>query len=74
MVFAATRPDRVDGLVLLCPFLSGTELVSGQAATPSDRLLATVMFEDVVDSTVLVSAIGDDAWSAQRIATAGPGR
>jgi pimeloyl-ACP methyl ester carboxylesterase len=23
VVFAATHPDRVDGLVLLCPFLSG---------------------------------------------------
>ena len=39
-----------------------TELVSGRSATPSDRLLATVMFEDVVGSTVLISEIGDDAW------------
>jgi class 3 adenylate cyclase len=39
-----------------------TELVSGRAATPSDRLLATVMFEDVVGSTMLISEIGDDAW------------
>jgi class 3 adenylate cyclase/pimeloyl-ACP methyl ester carboxylesterase len=38
------------------------ELVSGRAATPSDRLMATVMFEDVVGSTMLVSEIGDDAW------------
>jgi class 3 adenylate cyclase len=38
------------------------ELVSGRAAPPSDRLVATVMFEDVVGSTVLVSNIGDDAW------------
>ena len=38
------------------------ELVSGETAAPADRLLATVMFEDVVGSTVLVSEIGDDAW------------
>jgi class 3 adenylate cyclase/pimeloyl-ACP methyl ester carboxylesterase len=44
-----------------------TELVSGQAATPSDRLLATVLFEDVVGSTVLVSEIGDDAWGKLRV-------
>jgi class 3 adenylate cyclase len=44
-----------------------TELVSGQAATPSDRLLATVVFEDVVGSTILVSRIGDDAWGKLRV-------
>jgi class 3 adenylate cyclase len=44
-----------------------TELVSGRPATPSDRLLATVMFEDVVGSTVLVSEIGDDAWGRLRV-------
>ena len=44
-----------------------TELVSGQATTPSDRLLATVMFEDVVGSTRLISEIGDDAWGRLRI-------
>jgi class 3 adenylate cyclase/pimeloyl-ACP methyl ester carboxylesterase len=38
------------------------ELVSGRAAPPSDRLMATVMFEDVVGSTMLISEIGDDAW------------
>jgi class 3 adenylate cyclase len=44
-----------------------TELVSGRAATPSDRLLATVLFEDVVSSTTLVSEIGDDAWGRLRV-------
>jgi len=43
------------------------ELVSGRAAPPSDRLLATVMFEDVVGSTMLVSEIGDDAWGKLRV-------
>src|SRR5690242_9600294 len=38
------------------------ELVSGRAAPRSDRLMATVMFEDVVGSTKLISEIGDDAW------------
>jgi class 3 adenylate cyclase len=44
-----------------------TELVSGRAATPSDRLLATVLFEDVVGSTMLISKIGDDAWGKLRV-------
>jgi class 3 adenylate cyclase len=43
------------------------ELVSGRAATPSDRLLVTMMFEDVVGSTTLVSEIGDDAWGKIRV-------
>src|SRR3954447_10585502 len=38
------------------------ELVTGRAAPPSDRRMATVMFEDVVGSTKLMSEIGDDAW------------
>jgi class 3 adenylate cyclase len=43
------------------------ELVSGRAAAPSDRLMATVMFEDVVGSTTLVAEIGDDAWGRLRV-------
>ena len=43
------------------------ELVSGRAAPPSDRLMATVVFEDVVGSTMLVSKIGDDAWGRLRV-------
>ena len=38
--------------------------LSGRATTPSHHLLATVMFEDVVGSTTLVSQIGDDAWGS----------
>src|SRR3954468_20383560 len=38
------------------------ELVTGRAAPPSDRRMTTVMFEDVVGSTKLISEIGDDAW------------
>ena len=44
-----------------------TELVSGQATPASDRLVATVMFEDVVGSTTLISEIGDDAWGKLRV-------
>jgi class 3 adenylate cyclase/pimeloyl-ACP methyl ester carboxylesterase len=44
-----------------------TELLSGRATTLSDRLLATVVFEDVVGSTRLVSEIGDDAWGRLRV-------
>src|SRR6185312_8046402 len=40
--------------------------VSGRAA-PADRLLATVMFEDVVGSTMIVYQIGDDAWRELRV-------
>jgi class 3 adenylate cyclase/pimeloyl-ACP methyl ester carboxylesterase len=43
------------------------ELVLGRAAPPSDRLMATVMFEDVVGSTKLISEIGDDAWGRLRV-------
>src|SRR4051795_809181 len=43
------------------------ELVTGRAAPPSDRRMATVMFEDVVGSTRLVSEIGDDAWGRLRV-------
>jgi class 3 adenylate cyclase/pimeloyl-ACP methyl ester carboxylesterase len=37
-------------------------LITGHAAAPSDRLMATVLFEDVVGSTKLIAEIGDDAW------------
>ena len=38
------------------------ELVTGRAPRASDRVIATVLFEDVVGSTKLISEIGDDAW------------
>ena len=44
-----------------------TELLSGQATPPSDRVVATVVFEDVVSSTALASKIGDDAWGKVRV-------
>jgi class 3 adenylate cyclase len=37
-------------------------LITGHAAPPTDRLMATVLFEDVVGSTKLIAEIGDDAW------------
>jgi class 3 adenylate cyclase/pimeloyl-ACP methyl ester carboxylesterase len=39
-------------------FLTGTT-----ATTVSDRLLATVLFTDIVDSTVHATALGDHTWS-----------
>jgi hypothetical protein len=37
------------------------ELITGRSIEHSDRVLATVMFEDVVGSTILASRIGDEA-------------
>jgi class 3 adenylate cyclase/pimeloyl-ACP methyl ester carboxylesterase len=42
-------------------------LVTGRAAVAPDRQLATVLFEDVVGSTDLVSRIGDAAWRDLRV-------
>lgn len=39
-------------------FLTGTT-----AGPPSDRVLATVLFTDIVDSTATARALGDDAWT-----------
>jgi class 3 adenylate cyclase len=41
-------------------FLTGTRMM-----TPSDRLLATVLFSDIVGSTEQASALGDRAWTAR---------
>lgn len=40
-------------------FLTGTT-----AGPPSDRVLATVLFTDIVDSTATARVVGDDAWAA----------
>lgn len=37
-------------------------VTGGRAAAPPDRVLATVMFTDMVDSTSKASQIGDRAW------------
>jgi pimeloyl-ACP methyl ester carboxylesterase len=66
-VLRPTQPGMSWGESLAPVWEHNAELVSGRAATPSDRLLATVMFEDVVGSTVLVSEIGDDAWGKLRV-------
>jgi class 3 adenylate cyclase len=42
-------------------FLTGT-----RGATEPDRLLATVLFTDIVDSTASAAALGDAAWRALR--------
>ncbi|MEO3758611.1 adenylate/guanylate cyclase domain-containing protein [Mycobacterium sp. B14F4] len=39
-------------------FLTGT-----RGARPSNRVLATVLFTDIVDSTARATSLGDDAWS-----------
>jgi class 3 adenylate cyclase/pimeloyl-ACP methyl ester carboxylesterase len=61
-VLRPSEPGMSWGESLAVVWEHNTELVSGRAVTPSDRLLATVMFEDVVGSTMLISEIGDDAW------------
>jgi class 3 adenylate cyclase len=42
-------------------------MVTGGSPTRSDRLLATVLFEDVVGSTHLVSHHGDQTWRDLRV-------
>lgn len=39
-------------------FLTGTAVGS-----PTDRMLATVLFTDIVDSTATAQAVGDDTWT-----------
>lgn len=67
VVLRPSEPVMSWGESLAVVWEHNTELVSGRATTPSDRLLATVVFEDVVGSTVLVSKIGDDAWGKLRV-------
>ena len=66
-VLRPTQPGMSWGESLAPVWEHNAELVSGRATTPSDRLLATVMFEDVVGSTTLISQIGDDAWGELRV-------
>ncbi|WP_445160509.1 adenylate/guanylate cyclase domain-containing protein [Mycobacterium sp. Dal123C01] len=39
-------------------------LTGGRSATPSNRVLSTVLFTDIVGSTERASQLGDDAWRA----------
>ena len=66
-VLRPTQPGMSWGESLAPVWEHNAELVSGRATTPSDRVLATVMFEDVVGSTTLISQIGDDAWGELRV-------
>jgi class 3 adenylate cyclase/pimeloyl-ACP methyl ester carboxylesterase len=66
-VLRPTEPGMSFGESFAVVWEYNAELVSGQAATLSDRLMATVLFEDVVGSTALVSEIGDDAWGKLRV-------
>jgi len=65
-VLRPSEPGMSFGESLAVLWEHNAELVSGRAA-PADRLLATVMFEDVVGSTMIVSQIGDDAWRELRV-------
>ena len=38
-------------------------LTGGRSATPSSRVLSTVLFTDIVGSTERAAALGDDAWT-----------
>jgi class 3 adenylate cyclase len=44
------------------------EFVTGQRGAPEspDRVLATVLFADIVDSTAQAAALGDSAWARRR--------
>jgi class 3 adenylate cyclase len=45
------------------------EFITGvRPAAPIERVLATVMFSDIVDSTKQAAALGDKAWAAKRTA------
>lgn len=45
------------------------EFITGvRPAAPIERVLATVMFSDIVDSTKQAAALGDKAWQARRTA------
>ncbi|MCW3018416.1 MAG: hydrolase, partial [Solirubrobacterales bacterium] len=37
-------------------------ITGGRRAVPSERVLATVLFTDIVDSTAVASRVGDAAW------------
>ncbi|TFV61479.1 adenylate/guanylate cyclase domain-containing protein [Mycobacterium sp. PS03-16] len=39
-------------------------VTGGRAAAPSNRVLSTVLFTDIVGSTELAAALGDEAWTA----------
>jgi hypothetical protein len=66
-VLRPSQPGMSWGESLAPVWEHNAELVSGRATTPTHHLLATVMFEDVVGSTTLVSQIGDDAWRELRV-------
>lgn len=40
-------------------------LTGGRSTTPSNRVLSTVLFTDIVGSTELASQLGDGAWTAK---------
>jgi class 3 adenylate cyclase len=56
---------------VVSPFGAAEELVlaelealaSGAAPVPTDRVLTTVLFTDIVDSTARATALGDRAWA-----------
>jgi class 3 adenylate cyclase/pimeloyl-ACP methyl ester carboxylesterase len=65
-VLRPSQPGMSFGESLAVLWEHNAELISGKVA-PADRLLATVMFEDVVGSTMILSQIGDDAWRELRV-------
>ncbi len=46
------------------PTLTGS-LTDARTAPPADRILTTLLFTDVVDSTERAAALGDEAWRAR---------
>jgi class 3 adenylate cyclase len=58
-------PREADGLeALFAPVVDHIErmVTGGHAVQPADRILATIMFTDIVDSTRRASELGDARW------------
>jgi hypothetical protein len=74
VLFAATYPERRSGLVLFDPQIKGIRSADYPWAQTEDewrrqlanveRVLATILFTDIVGSTELAARFGDSAWRA----------
>ncbi|MDX6451257.1 MAG: hypothetical protein QOH16_1306 [Gaiellaceae bacterium] len=64
---ALDRPDRIPVVGDTAPLLAELRRFVGQAiesAPETDRVLATVLFTDIVGSTAHAAEVGDSAWRA----------
>ncbi|HTU30238.1 MAG TPA: adenylate/guanylate cyclase domain-containing protein [Solirubrobacteraceae bacterium] len=58
----AQAPDGLEGF--MAPFIDAVERMvrGGRTVRPTSRILATVLFTDIVGSTQRANALGDHAW------------